>query len=132
MAAPDPDSAGAQPLPESPLPPCRYPTNCVRESRAFPADADRLFEAAERAVREAAGLTTGRVQDVRPDPMARRFDARFSVLGFVDDFAVAVEPHAGGAALHVRSASRTGRGDLGVNRRRVRAFLQAVEKDLES
>jgi uncharacterized protein (DUF1499 family) len=29
--------------------------------------------------------------------------------------------------LHVRSASRVGKGDLGVNRRRVRALFDALE-----
>ena len=126
MATLDP----APPLPENPLAPCRYSTNCVRQSRAFATDADRLFESAERAVRQVSGFIIGRAHDVRPHPPLRRFEARFRVFGFSDDLAAAVEPHEAGAVLHVRSASRTGRGDLGVNRRRVRAFLQAVEEDL--
>ena len=128
MAASPPDEA--QDLPENPLQPCRYPTNCVRRSRAFEADADRLFESAERAVRQTGGFTIGKMESIRPDPTARRFESTFRLFGFKDDLVAAVEPHAGGAVLHVRSASRTGRGDLGVNRRRVKAFFEEVGKDL--
>jgi uncharacterized protein (DUF1499 family) len=120
----------AQGLPENPLDPCRYPTNCVRESRAFGVDADRLFEAAERAARQTGGLTIGKMESIRPDPSARHFESTFRIFGFKDDLAVTVAPHAGGAVLHVRSASRTGRGDLGVNRRRVKAFFEEVAENL--
>ena len=133
MAASPPDGPQAdeaQDLPENPLKPCRYPTNCVRRSRAFEADAERLFESAERAVRQTGGFSIGKMESLRPDPSARRFESTFRLFGFKDDLVASVEPHAGGAVLHVRSASRTGRGDLGVNRRRVRAFFEEVEKDL--
>ena len=124
------ESGGAQPLPENPLPACRYSTNCVRRSLAYDAGADRLFEAAERAVRATSGFTIGQMESIHPDPSARRFESTFRILGFKDDLAVTVRPRAGGAVLHVRSASRTGRGDLGVNRRRVRALLHEVAEAL--
>ena len=42
---------------------------------------------------------------------------------FVDDVVIRVRPLATGTRIDVRSASRTGRCDLGTNRRRVRAYL---------
>jgi len=47
-------------------------------------------------------------------------------FGFVDDIVVRVRPAPNGSRIDVRSASRVGRSDLGVNARRVRAFLAAL------
>jgi uncharacterized protein (DUF1499 family) len=48
---------------------------------------------------------------------------RTALLRFVDDVTFRVDPEAG--VIHVRSASRVGQGDLGVNRRRVEALRTA-------
>lgn len=53
-------------------------------------------------------------------------ECRSAVFGFVDDLELHLRP--GDGVVAVRSASRVGRGDLGVNRRRVeelRALLRA-------
>ena len=44
-------------------------------------------------------------------------------FGFVDDVVVRVSPEPGGSRLDVRSASRVGQSDLGVNAKRIGAFL---------
>ena len=44
------------------------------------------------------------------------------VFGFVDDFEIRVDP--GERLFHIRSASRVGYGDAGVNRKRVERFRQ--------
>ena len=49
-------------------------------------------------------------------------------FGFTDDIVVRVRATPQGSRIDVRSASRVGRSDLGVNARRVRAFLAAVGK----
>jgi len=49
-------------------------------------------------------------------------------FGFTDDIVVRVRATPQGSRIDVRSASRLGRSDLGVNARRVRAFLAAVGK----
>jgi uncharacterized protein (DUF1499 family) len=49
---------------------------------------------------------------------------------FKDDVDVAVESDTAGSVLHLRSASRIGHSDLGVNRRRVQRILDAVEEQL--
>ncbi len=61
-------------------------------------------------------------------PETRRIDAVFTVFLFKDDVALAIEPHEEGAALHIRSASRVGYRDFGVNRRRVKRFFAELEK----
>ena len=66
----------------------------------------------------------------KTDPESRRLDAVFTVFLFKDDVALRIEPHDDGAALHIRSASRTGYSDLGVNKRRVKKFFAELEKRL--
>lgn len=48
------------------------------------------------------------------------------IFHFVDDVAIRIAPAAGGATIDVRSKSRDGRGDLGVNAARIRAFRDAL------
>ncbi len=50
---------------------------------------------------------------------------------FKDDMEFVVAPTPHGSVLHVRSASRTGHWDLGVNRFRVWRFLRAVRNTVE-
>ena len=47
-------------------------------------------------------------------------------FGFTDDIVVRVKPGPNGSRIDVRSASRVGRSDLGVNARRIRAFLATL------
>lgn len=55
---------------------------------------------------------------------AGRFDARdtTAIFRFVDDITVRVRPDGTGSIIDVRSKSRDGRGDLGANADRIRAF----------
>jgi len=117
--------AEAQSLPDNPLSDCPDTPNCERVARGYEAPPDTLYAAAERAL-ESLGPVTLR----RPDSSAaRRLEAVYRVaLIFKDDVAVEVAPREGaGSVLFVRSASRVGYSDLGVNRRRVERLLAAVE-----
>jgi uncharacterized protein (DUF1499 family) len=55
-----------------------------------------------------------------------RAEARSALFRFVDDLEFAFEDGAG--RLHFRSASRLGRSDFGVNRRRMEAIRRAFEE----
>jgi hypothetical protein len=48
-------------------------------------------------------------------------------FGFKDDIAVRVRAAGAGSLVDVRSRSRVGRGDLGTNARRVRAYLERLQ-----
>ena len=58
------------------------------------------------------------------DPSAGRFEATdtTAIFRFVDDIVVRVRPEVGGAVIDIRSKSRDGRGDVGANAARIRAF----------
>jgi uncharacterized protein (DUF1499 family) len=67
---------------------------------------------------------------VSVDPAAGRLEAReiSRIFQFVDDVVVRVRPLEAGAVIDLRSKSRDGRGDLGVNAKRIRAFAAAIPR----
>ncbi len=111
-----------------PLPPCPDTPNCERRSRALAVDPGVLFGAVQSTL-AAMGPIKMNVQ-----PATRSVHAVFRVaLFFKDDVDVIVVPHGATgekSVLHIRSASRVGRHDLGVNRRRVDRFFRRLEKRL--
>lgn len=111
----------------TPLPPRPNLPNCERTTRTYPVDPDVLFEAAQTALGE---LNPAKLTVEKAD---RRAHAVYRVaLIFKDDVDVAVTPHEKGSALHIRSASRIGCNDLGVNERRVRRFFQRLGDHLRT
>ena len=113
-------------LPENPLPPCPDVPNCIRETRHFKVSSDKLFSRALKA------LYAIKPALVEVDEGAHRIDAVFRVFLFKDDLVFRVEPDEEGAVVHIRSESRLGRGDLGVNRRRVDRFFNALGKEVKA
>jgi uncharacterized protein (DUF1499 family) len=75
------------------------------------------------AVAKAKGWTI-----VSADPTAGVIDAydKSFWFGFADDVAIRVTPTDNGSRVDIRSGSRQGRGDFGVNAARVRGFLAAL------
>lgn len=70
------------------------------------------------------------VSDV--DPEKRSFEAysQSAVFRFRDDVVVRVRAHQAGATIDMRSRSRVGRSDLGVNARRIRSFFSRLAQSL--
>ncbi len=70
----------------------------------------------------------------RESPEEREFEgvAVTPMLRFRDDFVVRVRPQADGtgAVLDMRSKSRKGKGDLGTNAKRIRAFFDGLKQVL--
>jgi len=63
------------------------------------------------------------------DPTTGRIEASQASFwfGFVDDVVIRVTPAGEGSRIDIRSVSRQGKGDLGVNADRVRAYLAALK-----
>ena len=110
---------------------CGRRLNCV-SSQADPADAQRYvapipfrgttaeaMAAARRAVE-----SMPRVAVVRQDANYLHVEFASKWLGFVDDVEFTYDESAG--LLHLRSASRLGRRDFNVNRKRVEALRAAI------
>ena len=69
-----------------------------------------------------AAMPGARIVDSRPDYLYAQYTT--SIMQFVDDVEFWYDPKA--QAIQVRSASRVGESDLGVNRKRVEAVRQAL------
>ena len=111
----------------------RSTPNCV-SSQADPADKQHYIEpihlrgtaldaiaAARKAVEGMARSTV-----VRHEGNYLYAEFKSKLMGFVDDVEFTFDEKAG--VLHVRSASRLGRRDYGVNRKRVEALRARIEK----
>ncbi len=111
------------------LAPCPKSPNCV--SSLAPDDAHRVAPfriagdpaRAWRAARAAVqSIPRTRIAEERPDYLRAECTSR--LFRFVDDLELALDLGAG--RIEVRSASRTGYGDLGVNRARVEALREQL------
>ena len=88
----------------------------------IPLPPPRVFAAAEAAARELGWQIAA--ADAREGRLEATDTTRW--FGFKDDIVVRIVPAADGSRVDVRSASRVGLSDLGVNARRVRAFLATL------
>lgn len=111
---------------------CPDSPNCVSsratdpERRVAPLDYAGDAEAAWQRARDAvAGLPRTRIVTAEADYL--HAEARSRWLGFVDDLELLHEPAA--STIQVRSASRSGHYDFGVNRERVERLRALLQED---
>jgi uncharacterized protein (DUF1499 family) len=114
------------------LPACPDKPNCVSSQATDPAHSIEPFTYSGSVLDAMRRLRTALKSEQRITVVSEHdgylhVEARSLVFRFVDDVEFLVDP--GHRLIHVRSASRTGYSDLGVNRRRVerirQAFMQA-------
>jgi uncharacterized protein (DUF1499 family) len=129
-----PDNLGVK---DGRLAPPKSTPNCV-SSQADPADAEHTIApiafkgdtaAAMAAVRKAVESMPGSTI-VRAEGGYLYAEYRSKLMRFVDDVEFFHDGKAG--LIHVRSASRLGRRDFGVNRARVEAVRARVEKRISA
>jgi uncharacterized protein (DUF1499 family) len=109
------------------------PVVAAQQRRAFPdirpldvdAPPHRAFAAAEAAARKLGW------EIVEAAPTEGRLEATATTrwFGFKDDVVVRVRPRGAGSRVDLRSLSRIGVGDLGVNAARVRAFIERLRAE---
>jgi uncharacterized protein (DUF1499 family) len=89
---------------------------------ALPLPPDRAFAKALEAARDMGW------QIVAEDAGAGRIEATATTpwFGFHDDVVIRVAPDAAGSRVDIRSLSRVGKGDVGANAKRIRAFSQRL------
>ena len=106
------------------LAPCKPSPNCV-SSQASPSDAEHYIapiHGTMAAVRSAVqSMPRSTIISEKENYLYAEF--RTKLLRYVDD----VEFFFDGAVVHVRSCSRLGRRDFGVNRRRVEELRRLIE-----
>lgn len=121
-----PPDTPTEPTTENPLPVCPDTPNCERRTRSFPVDPGVLFGAVQSVLADMGPVK----MNVQPSDRSVRTVFRVAFF-FKDDVDVVIVPEGetgGRSALHIRSASRVGKSDLGVNRRRVDRFFQRLEE----
>lgn len=112
------------------LAPCPSTPNCV-SSQTDPTDRVHFIEpiryegdlqtAHDRLLRVIQAMPRVTIIENRPDYIYAEFRTKW--MRFVDDVEFYFDDEA--KVIHVRSASRVGRGDMGVNRARVEAIREA-------
>ncbi|MFU8787552.1 MAG: DUF1499 domain-containing protein [Methylobacter sp.] len=118
---------------ENRLPPCPNSPNCVSSQATddshfiAPFKITGSIEDAWAALKQAL-ISQGRTVMTRETENTLHAEARSLVFRFVDDIDALLDKEA--RIIHIRSASRIGYGDFGVNRKRVemlRAQLQQAQ-----
>ncbi len=118
------DIAGARPFK-----PCPDSPNCLIVSREYDLEPDILFSMAAESINEM------NPHEFSSDSQTFQIEAvfRIRVFGFLDYVEAAVETVGNGKSiLHIRSASRVGYSDLGVNRRRVNRILNRIDQKVQN
>ena len=100
--------------------PCKTTPNCV-SSQADPADREHYitpiaFSGTMQELRRAVESMT-RASVIREEGNYLYAEYTSALMGYVDDVELLLDEKA--ALVHVRSASRLGRSDFGVNRKRI-------------
>ncbi|TVQ65834.1 MAG: DUF1499 domain-containing protein [Balneolaceae bacterium] len=111
-----------------PFDPCPDSPNCVIDSADFSIPASRLIHLADETLKKMGAY------EVHTDQMKLSIDAIFRIrlFGFKDDVQIhIIENDVQGSRLFIRSASRTGYSDLGVNQRRVTKFFNQLENKIK-
>lgn len=112
---------------KSPFNPCPKTPNCAIHAVKYPIDGHALFEAAVKAIENFSPFHT----DADSESLQINAVFRIRVFGFKDDVNIMIQSnHSGESILHIKSASRVGRSDLGVNRRRIKRILSEVNQHL--
>lgn len=112
---------------QNPLPSCPESPNCLRLSRKLDLHPHTLFDILPVA------LEKMNAEQIESDSQSLQIKAVFRIpaFGFRDDVLMQIESvDQESTVLHLSSRSRVGRGDLGVNRRRVKTFFRILNSYL--
>lgn len=106
------------------------PKLAAQQRAGYPDIGPALLDAApaqafDRALAVAKGMGW---EIAATDPAQGRIEATATTFwfGFKDDIVIRIAPTASGSRIDIRSMSRVGLSDIGVNAKRIRAFLAAV------
>lgn len=86
--------------------------------------ADQAFELVLDTARQMDGWT---ITEAKPETRILEGVDTTAIFRFQDDFVIEVREEGGASVVQMRSKSRDGRGDIGANAIRIRAFFDAVD-----
>lgn len=100
----------------SPLQPCPDSPNCIHHAAAYRTNPEKLF------LEVLLALESMNPQSLEKDSQIFQINSVFRIrlFGFKDDLNAVIRQQGDHSILFIRSSSRKGYSDLGVNRRRVK------------
>jgi len=104
-----------------PFPTCPESPNCIRISKPVPLKTENCWQ------KITAVFEKMRPLEIEKESRNYRLKAVFQVVIFKDDFCLELENLERSTIIHIRSSSREGYSDLGINRRRVKRFLRLLD-----
>jgi len=110
-----------------PFDPCPDSPNCTHHSVKFDEEALKLFETARSSINRISPFK------VEFNSHSLQIDAvfRIPVFRFKDDVQIIIKSiDSEGSILHIKSSSRIGESDLGVNRRRIKRILSVINQQI--
>jgi len=112
---------------DNPLEPCPPSPNCFRITLAYNIPVDEMLKQSKTILKD-MGAT-----EINFNPNRHRLEAIFTIwlFRFKDDVVLQAEQSDEKNYLYIRSASRKGYSDLGVNRHRISTFIKRLEKSME-
>ncbi|MFO7798132.1 MAG: DUF1499 domain-containing protein [Rhodohalobacter sp.] len=102
---------------------CPDSPNCIIVSKKFETELGQLFQFLEKA------FVDLNPHEIEADSSEFKIQSVFKIplFGFKDDVLAIVEKDGPNSLVHIKSSSRVGYSDLGVNRRRVKKIFRKLE-----
>ncbi len=113
---------------ENPLPECPSSPNCDRRSITVEYDSAKVMNTIDQTLRAMNAETI----EWNEDSKIINSVFRIPLFGYRDDLDVAIRQNGTSTVIFIRSASREGYSDLGVNKRRVNKFIRKLNILLSS
>lgn len=117
----------SDPTLKHPFKPCPDSPNCIIYSTKFEITPEEMYRITLNAIYSLSPYL------VEPDSQSLQIESVFRIFlfGFLDDVSISIKPgETGNSEFHIKSASRVGNSDLGVNRRRVQRIIKQINKNL--
>lgn len=119
--------------PENPLKKCPDSPNCFRTTQYFERDSSLVFSTIKSVIQDMNATEI----EVNANSEIHILNAVFKIpiFGWLDDTNLVVEPskdNLQNTFVHLRSSSREGYSDLGVNKRRINKILKKTRQKLNT
>lgn len=118
-------------IPENPISVCPDSPNCFRVTQVIEKDSSAVFDAFEDVITDEDPFNIEISKSGQDFSITAVY--QIPVFGWLDDVKIIIEPdrdNKNQSFVHLKSSSREGYYDLGVNKRRINRILKKARKEL--
>lgn len=118
-------------IPENPIPACPESPNCFRITQVFEMNPETVFKAFENSISNENPFEFKADKITVNSSISAVY--KIPVFGWLDDVKLIFEAdkdNKNNTFVHLKSSSREGYSDLGVNKRRIKRILKKARKEL--